>query len=121
MASRTSKYEQYKPEIIQCRLSGMSISQIAERLSDRIDADEQGINYFCQSRKIPTLITQGLHGIKREMIPICNGCEDCYEVTNIKGDGNDRICGKSNRRVGKTCLTSPMWCERRESIYEQCR
>lgn len=118
MASRISKYEQYKPEIIQCRLSGMSLSQIAERLSDRIDADEQGINYFCQSRKIPTLITQGLRGIKREMIPLCNGCEDCYEVTNIKGDGNDRICGKSNRRVGKTCLTSPMWCERRESTYE---
>lgn len=111
---RKSKYDPYIKQIIEYRESGMNANQIAEELSDTIDADAGGINHFCKARGIQSLVTQGARGERNDkLVPNCNDCSKCYDVLSFNGKDKSRICRKSERMIGKTCATSPMWCSRR--------
>lgn len=110
---RKSKYDPYIKQIIEYRESGMSSPQIAEALSDFIDADACGINCFCKSRNIASMVTQGARGERNKLVPNCNNCSKCYDVLSFNGKDKNRICRKSERMISKTCVTSPMWCLRR--------
>lgn len=110
---RKSKFDPYLEEITEYIEAGMSIREIAEKLSPYFeDAVADGALYsFIESRGLHSKVTMGGRN-KMYDIPLCSKCDECWEIQNT-AYSTVQLCVPCKRLVNRSCKTSPMWCPKR--------
>ena len=103
---RTSKYDDFRDQIVEWYGQGMPMSEMVERLGEGFY--EQGIYTFIRTRGIKERSKQMVYD-KR---PCCKNCEYCHEYINTN-NGKGRICSNSWRTIQPNVIYSPTWCEKR--------
>lgn len=107
-----SKYDQYSMYITDCRNAGMTLTEIESKLIEVMpDSTAAGINYFCQSRGIPSPISQGCKG-ERNKLPHCDKCSGCMRFQDKKG--YKRACLRLMMIIPAETKTSLMECPERK-------
>jgi hypothetical protein len=111
---KASKFDPYINEISECLSAGMSTEKIAETI-EHYFADivsEDALYAFIRSRGLKSRVTQGGTNLNYKA-PMCKDCKCCYTIKSLNGKNDMRICSKSERVIGWTAQTSPIWCEKR--------
>ncbi len=108
-------FDPYTVQIKELLDGGCTYQQIADRLGDHFgDAvNASSLAYFCKNRGLRSLVTQGCRDGRIE-IPNCNECDSCKLVTNTTETGTIRVCTEMWKAVSRSCLSSPMWCVKRD-------
>ena len=113
--NKKSKFDPYIKEIAALLDSGLSVRKVAEVIEPKMDdvVDDNALYVFIKSRGLRSYVTQG--GTNKDFaVPHCRSCNECLSILNTK-ESDVMVCLKSKRMVSKTCQTSPIWCELRES------
>lgn len=112
---RKSKFDVYSEEIEKRLECGFTYEQIAEAMQEHFEEDisEASIAYFIRARGLKSKVTQGCRNGRID-IPKCDECDSCKLVANTAGTGTIRVRTEMWKAVSRSCLSSPMWCGKRD-------
>lgn len=119
---RKNILDPYETQIREMAMAGMSYAEISDAVNELMWNDNpetdvfissQRVGYFMRNKGIRSLVTCG-NRYGRIDIPVCQECEHYLQIMSSSERSYHKVCMQEKHAMLSTCMSSPMWCPKRE-------